>query len=156
MAAMTANQGSTLNAKYGSVQALKVAASVHIYRGALIGTKQGNSDGYAYPIDADGDDSEKFIFMGFSREEVDNSSGNDGDKTVRVRRDGQLKIAFTGTATQADVGCLACAIDDQTVSRYSAGVCIIVVGRIVGIESTTEVWVDLKDRPQRVATDAND
>lgn len=154
MGALTANLGSGISAKYGAVQAYLVAASVHIYRGALIGVKLG--DGYAYPIDADGDDSEKFIFIGHAREEMDNSFGSDGAKTVRVRRDGQLKINFTGTATQADVGHLACAYDDQTVARYQTGTTIIVVGRIVKFENSTEVWVDLKDRPQRVTGSAND
>lgn len=154
MTALTRNLGSMHGAKYGTIQTYKVAASQQIYRGAIVVIKQ--SDGYAYVPDEDTDDSEKQLVVGFAMEEKDNSSGSDGDLSVRVRRDGKMRCTFTGSAVQSDVGILACLVDDQTVQRYGSGTGKIVVGRITERINTSNVYVDLTDRPKRIAASAND
>lgn len=153
MTALTKNLGSTQAAKYGTIQTYSVAASQHIYRGALVVLRQ--TDGYAYVPIEDVSDTYKQVIVGFAMEEKDNSSGSDGDLSVRVRRDGKYRLIFTGNATQADIGKLACVKDDQTVQRYGSGTGNTVVGRITERVSAASVYADLLDRPLRLATSAN-
>ena len=71
-------------------------------------------------------------------------------------KEGRVRRQYAGTATQAQVGKLACIKDDQTVQLYGALTTKVVVGRITEIFSTSEVYVDLMQFPARLATDAND
>lgn len=154
MAALTANLGSTHGAKFGTIQTYKVAAGEHIYRYATVVIKQ--SDGYLYAAVEDTSDAEKQIVVGFSLEEGDNSSGINGAKSVRARLEGRLRRNFDGSATQADIGSLACIKDDQTVQRYGALTGKIVLGRISEVIDGNTVFVNLLDKPLRLATSAND
>ena len=148
--ALSANTGSNFAAKFGEIQTYSVGASAHIYRGAIVVIRLGN--GYVFPAADDTDDSDSQLVVGHAAEEADNSSGSAGAKTVRVRQDGKVKLAFTSVA-QTDIGRLACVKDDETVQRYGSGTTKVVVGRIVQIAvASTSVWVDFSDRPLRLAT----
>ena len=115
----------------GTVQEYPVIAADIIYEGAAVGE---NASGYARPLQA-GD-----VFLGFAESRSDNSAGAAGDKTVRVRRRGQVELAVAGaTAVTANDQPLVYASDDDTftltastnsiigrVSRWvSSGVCVV-------------------------------
>lgn len=115
----------------GTIQQYPVIAADIIYEGAAVGE---NGSGYARPLQA-GDP-----FLGFAETTVDNSAGSAGDKSVRVRRVGQVQLAVAGaTAVTANDGPLVYASDDDTftltastnsivgrVSRWvESGVCVV-------------------------------
>jgi len=64
-----------------------VIASDVIYQGAAVGE---NGSGYARPLQA-GD-----VFLGFAEGRVDNSSGSAGDKHVRVKTRGVVRLTVAG------------------------------------------------------------
>jgi len=107
-----------------------VAASEHIYKGALVGVDR--STGLARNLLA-GDS-----FAGIAYEEIDNSGGQDGDLSVRVYTQGDF-ILTVDSATQAQVGqtVYATGNDVTTVSPTPgsslAGVLMSVVGSNMGI-----------------------
>lgn len=68
--------------------------------------------GYAAPLTA-GE-----VFLGVAYEEVDNSGGSDGDKSVRVYTQGDFDHALSG-ATIANVGDAVYATDDGTLTFTS-------------------------------------
>lgn len=115
----------------GTIQEYPVIAADIIYEGAAVGE---NASGYARPLQA-GD-----VFLGFAESRADNSTGAAGDKTVRVRRRGQVELPVAGaTAITANDQPLVYASDDDTftltastnsiigrVSRWVAsGVCVV-------------------------------
>lgn len=67
-----------------------------IYAGALVCV---NADGYAVP----GGDTAGLIFVGVAIEQVDNTLGQDGDKTVRVRRRGLINMELASAISLQDV-----------------------------------------------------
>ena len=157
MTALTANVGTTQRAKIeGAIQAYKVAASIHIYRGAIVAVAQaGAGAGYASPMIADINDAAKQVFVGIALEEKNNSSGSNGDLTIRVRQDSKWKMVLA-SVTQADIGKLALNLDDATVQLYKgSSASEVVIGRITEI-SGSDVFVDITERPSRVASGAND
>lgn len=81
-------------------------------------------------------------FIGVATQEVDNSGGSAGDKTVQVAR-GTMKFT-KGSAAITDVGVLATAVDSDTVA--TGGTKNVIVGRIIDHVGTTHVWVDTDDR----------
>ena len=83
----------------------------HIYKGALLGL---DSSGYAQPLTA-GDP-----FLGVAYEEIDNGSGSDGDKSVRVYTLGDFNHALSGAA-QTDIGRPVFASADNTLTFTAAG-----------------------------------
>ena len=93
------------------LRTFKVAGSTHIYKGALIGL---NTSGYARPLVA-GDP-----FVGIAYEEIDNSSGANGDLSVRVYTLGDFGHALAG-ASQAQVGDAVYASADDTLTFTAAG-----------------------------------
>ncbi len=93
------------------LRSLQVAAAAHIYKGALIGLSAG---GYAQPLTA-GDP-----FLGIAYEEMDNSGGSAGDKSVRVYTLGDFGLTLSG-ATIADVGRPVFASADDTLTFTGAG-----------------------------------
>ncbi len=149
--ALTANKGSQLQAKFGNIQAYLTGAletlSKPIYRGALVALKQ--TDGKLYPAEVDADDSEKYRIVGFAMEAASADAS-----TVRVRQDGKLVCKVQGTALQSWIGKLAAVYDDETIQLASVG--LIVVGRITELASASSVYVDLTDRPLRIAAGDND
>jgi hypothetical protein len=106
-----------------------------------------NGDGYVEPAS----EAEGLTTLGVFAEQVDNTDGADGDKWVDVVA-GKHGYNFdqTGTTiTQADIGSLAYWVDDQTVSKTSAGRSA--AGQIfdVGPEGVTLVFAPL---PTTIAT----
>ena len=132
MAALTDNK--EVDRKDGVLIAHKVAASTTIYKGALLKV---NASGYAEPCATEAGAS----FIGVAYEEVDNSSGSDGDKEVRVYKTGTFLLEGSGFA-QSDVGAPVYASDDQTITTTPASN-LQIVGEIVEYEAADEVWVKL-------------
>lgn len=88
----------------GDVNEFPVIAADIIYEGAAVGD---NASGFARPLAA-GDP-----FRGFAIETVDNSAGAAGDKTVKVKKEGELVLPITSLAI-TDVGKPVYASDDDT------------------------------------------
>ena len=86
-----------------------VAASSHIYKGAMVGL---DSNGYARPLVA-GDP-----FVGIAYEESDNSAGANGDTSVRLYTLGDFGHALAG-ASQTQVGDAVYASADDTLTFTS-------------------------------------
>lgn len=112
----------------------KLAGSTTIYAGAMIMLK---SDGYATPAVAAAGN---LGVVGWALENVDNSSGSDGDKNVVVRR-GRINIV-TASGAQSDVGKSAYASDDQTGSD-TQGANEPLIGKITKNISATEMEVEI-------------
>ena len=111
-----------------------VVASDIIYKGALL--KQ-NAAGNIAPCVAEAGSA----FAGVAYEYMDNSAGAAGDKEVRYFSEGVFLLNGTGFAL-TDVGQPVYATDDQVVTKTSAANAQ-VVGQIVQIKSSTQVWVKL-------------
>ena len=90
------------------LRTFKVAASTHIYKGALIGL----ASGYARPLEA-GD-----LFAGIAYEEMDNSDGSAGDLSVRVYTLGDFDHALSGAAI-TNIGDAVYASADDTLTFTS-------------------------------------
>lgn len=93
------------------LRSFQVAASKHIYKGAIVGLA---ATGYAQPLIA-GDP-----FVGVAYEEIDNSTGADGAVSVRVYTLGDFGHALTG-ATIAHVGRPVFASGDDTLTFTASG-----------------------------------
>lgn len=92
---------------------LLLAASTLIYAGALVAV---NSSGYA--INAVGSDPNAYV-MGVAREQVDNSSGSAGAKSVEIEA-GVFTFdnsSSTDAVTIADIGRRVHVVDNATVAR---------------------------------------
>lgn len=108
----------------GEMIDVKVKSSTTIYKGALVvdlGT------GYASP----GSNAGSYTFLGVAVEKADNSSGSDGDISVRVNKTGVYQIPKP-TAVQTDIGVAMYVRDDNTVDTTStnsilAGYCVDIV-----------------------------
>lgn len=114
----------------------KVATNVKIYAGSLVCL---NTSGYAAP----GADTASFKFLGVAVEQVDNTGGQNGDKTVRVRRKGTFRFAASGMAV-TDIGTAVNVSDDQTVAKTTTN--SVACGKIAEFVSATEVGVDIDMR----------
>ncbi|MFZ2448094.1 MAG: capsid cement protein [Syntrophobacteraceae bacterium] len=114
----------------------KVAAGAKIYAGSLVCL---NTAGYAAP----GADTASFRFIGVAVEHADNSSGENGDITVRVRRKGVFRFAASGMAI-TDIGAAVKVSDDQTVAKSTTN--SVACGTIAEFISATMVGVDLDMR----------
>lgn len=86
-----------------------------IYEGAAVGI---NSNGYAHALQT-GDK-----FGGFADEASDNSSGQDGSRTVRVKYKGTVVITAPSGITQANVGNYLYASDDNTFTTTASNTLI--------------------------------
>jgi hypothetical protein len=111
-----------------------------IWKGSLVFTQHANtptSEGYAgntaRSVASNGD-----VFLGVAYESVDNSTGADGAKRVRVNKRGVYRFTHSGL-TQVNVGSKAYASDNQTVTTTSTN--NIYVGDIEEIIDTTTVAV---------------
>ena len=132
MAALTTSL--EVDEKQDNLLDLPIVASDIIYRGAIC---KNNAAGFLAPASAEAGAS----FAGMAEEEVDNSSGAAGDLNAKVRTRGVFLL--TGVSfTQADIGEAVYASDDQTVS-ITQGANEQEVGKIVELESSTQVWVRL-------------
>lgn len=113
----------------GEINQLPVAASTKVYEGSALGD---NGSGYVRPLTA-GDP-----FRGFSLQNVDNSAGAAGDKSVQFRDEGKVKLAVSGAAI-TDVGKAVYASDDGTFTLTATSNSF--VGRIYRWVSTGVVIV---------------
>lgn len=93
------------------LRSFQVAGSVHIYKGGMVGL---TSAGYARPLTAS--DS----FAGIAYEEMDNSSGANGDVSVRVYTVGDFGHALAGAAV-SDIGRPVFASADDTMTFVGTG-----------------------------------
>lgn len=92
------------------LRTLKVAASKKIYKGSFVGM---DSSGYAQPLVAGNK------FLGVAYEEIDNSTGSDGDLSVRVYTESDFLLTVAGV-TQAKVGDAVFASADGTATLTGA------------------------------------
>lgn len=148
MTQLTANMGSNLAAKFGYIQTY--SAGGQIWRGGLVvlrlAAAPNGSDDKVYAAIEDTADTYKQLVLGFAMEAAVT------DAAVRVRQDGKYKLLFPGLdPADSVIGRLACIKDDNSVQLYGAGTGKVVVGRITE-KTLTAVFVDLADRPLRLAT----
>ncbi len=145
MTAFSKNMGSNLQAKFGNIQ--NYVAGGTIWRGGLVVLNLVDGLAYAATDTADDGDVTRLLVVGFAMEKA--VVGED----IRVRQDGKLERVWQGSSTGKKPGRLACVYDDATVQAASAGK--VVVGRITEV-GATKVYVDLVDRPVRIATGSYD
>lgn len=112
-----------------------VAAATKIYAGSMVCV---NGAGYAAPAA----DTSGYRFVGVAMEQVDNSSGADGAKMVRLRRVGVFEFDAVAL-TQAMVGDAMFAADDQTFGNTTGVTSHIKVGALAKYVSTTKGWIDI-------------
>ncbi len=143
MAAITADNTKFFNTKMlspdGMYVDLKVAASTTIFRHSFVGL---NATGFlvSYVPWAQALTPTGTPLMGIAVQNVDNSSGSDGDKTARVFVEGYFEYALTAGA-QLDVGKQVFALDNATLTKICAN--NEPVGRIVGLASAANVVVHM-------------
>lgn len=118
--------------KEGKLLAHPVVASDIIYAGSIV---KHNAAGFLAPMAAEAG----AFFAGISIEKVDNSAGAAGALTCRVSKYGAYLMNGSGLS-QADVGSIVYASDDNTVSTTQA-TNEVAVGQIVEFISSTEVRV---------------
>ena len=146
--ALTANKGSNLQAKFGYIQTY-VAGGV-IWRGGLVILRLTTADDKVYAAVDDPLAVRKQLILGFSME----AASADGN-AIRIRQDGKFRLKFPSIPASV-IGRLACLKSDEDVQLWSAGsTCKVVVGRITE-KSSTHVFVDLGDRPARLAEKITD
>ncbi|MGQ9707107.1 MAG: hypothetical protein ACUVWP_08970 [bacterium] len=124
--------------KVGALIQYKVAGQVHIYKGALVCL---NSDGYAIP----GADTSGYKFIGVAYEDADNTSGSNGDISVRVLKTGSFLYPIA-SVQQSDMGDKAYIKDDGEVSLVSVNE--IFVGYICEMPSSGKVRVRIDNAVQ--------
>lgn len=134
MAALTTARNTPERA--GDVIGYPVKASVKPIQGGIAVL----SAGYAAP----GTAATGLVAIGRFEETVDNSSGSNGDLSVRVKR-GTFKFGNSSAGdliAQADVGADCYIVDDQTVAKTSATNTRSVAGKIIAVDSDG-VWVKI-------------
>ena len=114
-----------------------VAANTKIYLGALVCT---NSAGNAVP----GSTSTTLKARGVATEQVDNSTGAAGDKSVSTRTGCYpFKNSAAGDQiTRADIGNDCYIVDDETVAKTSGSSTRSIAGKIKDVDSAG-VWVNI-------------
>jgi hypothetical protein len=129
MAALTADRKPDTIAGTPRYRSGKVAASTTIYKGAALCR---NSSGYLVPAAA----TIGLKFVGWAAEKVDNSAGANGDKSCKYFTGQSVKMKNSGTSaiTQAHIGDLVYAEDDQTV-RATPGAAGVILGYAESLES---------------------
>ena len=135
MPALTADRNTPY--KDGELIHCKVAAGVKCYAGGIAVLEAG----YCRP----GKDAADLVYVGRFEEQVDNTGGAAGAKTVLVRRGKAFlfKNDVTNAVVQADVGDKCQIVDDQTVARNGGGVTAANRsdgGQIIGVDDGG-VWV---------------
>lgn len=120
----------------GENDGLPVKAAAKIFAGSLVAT---DSSGRAVPAGTAG----AVLVRGRAKEFVDNTSGADGDLSVRLDR-GRFRwdnSAAGDAIALADVGGVCFAVDDHTVAKTIGAGNRLIAGRIVGVDSLG-VWVE--------------
>lgn len=132
--AVTANQYAPRQGRSGNMIGVAAAAATHFYEGTL-----------CY-LDASGNgtdviDTDVGKFVGMVKQEVDNSSGAAGDKSVKCYTDGTYPLTSSGLVA-SDVGKTVYGIDNATVSL--SGVDHPEVGVIRKVISATKALVEVR------------
>jgi hypothetical protein len=112
------------------LRSLRLAAGAHIYKGAFVAL----SSGYARPLAA-GD-----RFVGIAYEEMDNTGGSAGDKSVRLYTLGDFGHALSGAAV-TNIGSAVYASADNTLTFTAGGNSY--VGYVVDVPATGEIILRL-------------
>ncbi len=117
--------------------ALPVAASTEIFQGSMVAI---NLSGYLVPASAD----PTLRVLGRAEEYVDNSTGSAGDKTCKVKRGifGWVNSAGTLAVSDAHVGRIAYAVDDQTVAIRNPLGAYPVAGRVYDVDADGNVFIE--------------
>jgi hypothetical protein len=112
-----------------------VAAAKKIFAGSLVGI---DADGFATPAE----DAAGFGFAGIAMEQVDNSAGLDGAKTIRLRRTGVFEFEALNLA-QTMVGDPMYVSDDHTFTDAATAANDVKCGTLVKFVSATKGWIDI-------------
>lgn len=120
-----------------------------VYKGAVVGNDVSDTDGYFRDWDTGITTTSSDIFGGIALEKVDVTSSNtaDGSKKVTVAVNGDWAFA-KGSLAQTDVGAVAYASDDQTVTTTATAA--LAIGVIVEVDSTY-AWIDISGFAGRVS-----
>lgn len=121
--------------KDGEIVAVPVAVA-KIFAGSLVAV---NAAGYATP----GAVATTLKYFGRAEEQVDNTDGSAGDKTVLVRRGKAFKWLNHGAdpVVQADLGANCYIVDDQTVAKTSGTNTRSVAGQVIQVDADG-IWVE--------------
>lgn len=149
--ALEKNMGSNLAVKFGYIQTY--IAGGEIWRGGLVVLRLATATDMVYAAEDDPDDSLKQLVLGFAMEAAV------VEAAIRVRQDGKYRLEFPSIPPSV-IGRLACLatpaapiVSNDCVQLYGALTCKVVVGRITEKPSSTHVFVDLGDRPSRLASE---
>lgn len=112
-----------------------VAGSTVIFKGAIV---KSNASGFLAPASPEAGAK----FAGIAYEKCENSAGSAGDEDCKLLREGLFELSGSGF-TQADVGEVVYASDDQTVSTTDGGN-EQAVGKIAQVVSASKVYVDIE------------
>lgn len=116
----------------GDIVAQPVAATTKIYKGTFVQL----SSGYATSMTK----AASLIFCGVAMEDVDNSTGANGDLFVRCYRNGIHEFTL-GSAAITDAGAAVYALDNATVTKTSTDATQ--VGKAVKYENSGKIFVDI-------------
>ena len=133
MAALTKDRATPY--REGIEVAYPVAAAVKIYAGSLVCA---NTGGFATPAA----DTSGYRLAGVALEQVDNLTGADGAKSVRLRRHGIFEFD-AASLTQTMVGDPMYAVDDHTFDDAAGPTNDVKVGVLVKYGSATKGWIDI-------------
>ncbi|MFQ5494200.1 MAG: hypothetical protein ACE5EX_02365 [Phycisphaerae bacterium] len=122
------------------LRSFRVAAAAHVFKGGLVGLTTG---GYARPLSA-GDP-----LAGVAYEEIDNTTGADGDLSVRVFTLGDFRMTLSGAAV-ADLGRPVFASADDTLTFTAAGNSF--VGRVQDLVTTGDIILRIDPSGRKVKT----
>lgn len=113
---------------------LPVAASTHIYQGTIVAL---NLSGYLVPASADA----SLHVVGVAQKESDNSAGTAGALECPVERGAFYLVNSSSTAaiSEADIGRIVYAADDNVVSRTNVAGTYPACGVVVGFEGTKPI-----------------
>lgn len=118
----------------GATKSSGVSADAIIFKGALVVL----NGGFAEP----GSVATTLVAIGRAEESVDNTGGQDGDKTVRTRA-GVFRFANSSAGdaiTAADIGSDCYIVDDFTVAKTDGTATRSVAGKVMEVDSLG-VWV---------------
>jgi hypothetical protein len=133
MAALTRDRATSY--RDGIEVEFPVAAATKIYAGSIVCV---NAAGFAVPAA----DTSGYRGVGVALQYVDNTSGVDGAKMVRLRRTGVFEFDAVAL-TQAMVGDTMYAVNDQTFANTAGATNHIKVGVLIKYVSATKGWIDI-------------
>ncbi len=121
--------------KDGELISVPVAANAKCFAGGLA---VADANGYAAP----GSTALNLTYLGRFEEQVDNTGGANGDKSVAISRGKAFKFANDGVdpVTQASLGQVCYIVDDETVAATNGAGTRSAAGIVVALDSNG-VWV---------------